>query len=145
MTRRRPPPEVAIAYDAFPKDARARLMEVRDLVFEAAAEASGAGPIREALRWGEPAFLTGPGIGSSIRLAWKPRTPSHVGAYFICNTNLVDRFRSMFGEELTFEGDRAILLPIDGDLPTPQLKRCFTEALTYHLAKKQRRRSVVAR
>lgn len=119
-------------------------MELRDLVFEAAAETPGVGPIREALRWGEPAFLTGPGIGSSIRLAWKPRTPDQAGAYFICNTNLVERFRSMFGEDLTFEGDRAILLPIDGDLPARQLKRCFAEALTYHLAKQRRRPSAIA-
>lgn len=129
------PPPVQAAFDAFPVDARLKLLEIRDLIFVTAAATPDVGPLKEAPRWGEPAYLTAPGVGSSVRLAWKPRTPDKVGVYFICRTSLVDRFRAMFPDEMDYEGDRAILLPVKGKLPTGPLSACIREALTYHVGR----------
>ena len=41
----------------------------------------------------------------------------------------------MYGDELGYEGDRAILLNLDDDLPVDKLKTCIELALTYHLRK----------
>lgn len=120
-------------------------MELRALLFETAAETASVGPIKETLRWGEPAYLTAPGIGSALRLAWKPRAPERVGLFVICSTDLLDRYRSFDLTGLELEGDRGLLIPIDGDLPKDALRRCMREALTYHIAKKAaRRRSTAA-
>lgn len=131
------PAPVAVAYDAFPPAARAKLLELRALVFRTAADTPGVGPLREALRWGEPAFLTAPGVGSTVRLAWKPRRPEMVGVYFVCRTGLVDRFRDMFPTSLEYEGDRTILLEIAAATPEPELQACLRAALTYRLARKR--------
>ncbi len=67
--RSRPMPAgVAAAFSVFPDRVRARLLEVRDLIFETAASAGGVGPLTETLKWGEPAYLTeATGSGSTIR------------------------------------------------------------------------------
>ena len=90
MTDRRSPPmqaDVAAAFAAFPERVRARLLEVRDLVFETAADLEDVGPLTETLKWGEPAYLTeATGSGSTIRLGWPKARPSHAAVYFNCKT-----------------------------------------------------------
>jgi hypothetical protein len=62
---------VAAAFSIFPAGVRARLLEVRELIFETAADIKGVGPLTETLKWGEPAYLTqATGSGSTIRLGW---------------------------------------------------------------------------
>ncbi|MEM1315687.1 MAG: DUF1801 domain-containing protein, partial [Pseudomonadota bacterium] len=51
------PAPVAAAFQAMPEALRPRLAELRALVLETA-EAEGAGPLAETLKWGEPAYLT---------------------------------------------------------------------------------------
>ena len=64
------PADVAAAFSGFPASVRARLLEVRDLIFETAVAIEGVGPLTETLKWGEPAYLTlATGSGSTIRLA----------------------------------------------------------------------------
>ena len=127
------PTPVADAFDAFPKEAQPTLMAARDLIFQVAASLPQIGPLKEALRWGEPAYLTSPGIGSTVRLGWKKQNPDECAIYFICRTNLIDRFRTEFGDSLKFEGDRAIRLKLNAQLPMAALKTCIGMALTYNL------------
>lgn len=127
------PADVAAAFAAFPELVRARLMEVRRLIFATAAETGGVGPLTETLKWGEPAYRTeATRSGSTIRLGL-PKSPAGMGAVlFNCRTTLVETFRAQFPETFVFQGNRAILLDPAAPLPTEQLAMCLATALTYH-------------
>jgi len=132
-----PEPDSAVrdVFASYPAAIRARLEEVRALIF-ATAEAENVGTLTETLKWGEPAYLTTQSkAGSTIRLGWKPSAPGQYAVYFNCRTTLVDTFRTLF-PELTFEGNRAIVLNESEDMPAGQLAVCIASALTYHRAKR---------
>jgi hypothetical protein len=130
------PPEVSAAFEACPPAIGARLLTVRRLIFETAAATDRVGPLTEMLRWGEPAYLTAAtGSGSTIRLGWPRATPDRGAVYFHCRTTLVATFRTLFSDELAFEGNRAILLDASDPLPEGPLAACLAIAMTYHLAR----------
>ena len=63
------PREVSRVFEAFPPPVRRRLLDVRKLIFATAKAHDDVGPLTEALKWGEPAYLTvETGSGSTIRL-----------------------------------------------------------------------------
>lgn len=129
-------PAVARVFEAYPEGVRDRMLELRDLLFEVAVGLPEVGPIEETLKWGEPAYLTSvTGSGSTVRMDWKAKAPEVCGLYFNCNTSLVETFRSLFGEALVFEGNRAVLVPVDGTFERDAVAACFTAALTYHKRK----------
>lgn len=115
--------------ESYPPPARARVQALRSLIAETAEELDL--ELVETLKWGEPAFLTKTKSGSTIRLGWKTKTPEVCAMYFICTTTLVEGFRSQFGDALRFEGNRAIVMPLDEAIPADLLKVCITDALTY--------------
>ncbi len=109
---------------------------LRALIAETARETPGVGGIAESLKWGEPSFAPArPRIGSSVRL--QERANGDVALMFICHTGLVDRFRERYGDTLTLEDNRAIVVSPQNDLPADALKHCIAMALTYHLAKRR--------
>jgi len=127
------PTEVASAFAAFPEPVRARLLEVRRLIFAKAAEIGGVDPLTETLKWGEPAYLTETThSGSTIRLGLSKSSESMGAVLFNCRTTLVETFRAQFPEAFVFQGNRAILLDPSAPLPTEQLSMCLAMALTYH-------------
>ena len=127
------PADVAAVFSAFPARVRARLLEVRELVFETAADTEGVGPLTETLKWGEPAYLTeATGSGSTIRLGWFRSPARDCAVLFNCRTTLVDDFRSQFPDVFAFEKNRALLLDASKPLPRPPLSTCLGMALTYH-------------
>ena len=102
-----------------------------------AKQTPGVGPLSEELRWGQPSFLTAEsGSGSTIRLDALRRDPAQVALYFHCQSGLVPQFREFYPGILTFESERAILLPVVGKLPRAALGHCISLALTHHLRKK---------
>jgi len=126
--------DVLRAFLAFPPAIQPKLMALRDLILATAAATPGVGPIEETLKWGEPAYLTSVSkSGSTIRIGWKKANPTQYAIYFICHTNLVARFRTLFPDELQFEGDRAIIFHQEDVVPTAALTACVAEALTYHI------------
>ena len=136
MTDRRPPPmpaEVAAAFSAFPERVRARLLEVRELIFETAADIKGVGPLTETLKWGEPAYLTqATGSGSTVRLGWLRSSERACAVLFNCRTTLIDDFRDQFSDVFAYEKNRALLLDAGKPLPEAPLRSCLGMALTYH-------------
>ncbi len=124
---------VAQLFERYPAQAKRKLLALRALIFEVAAATPGVGPLEETLKWGEPAYVTTQSkSGSTIRIDWKSAQPERVAIYFICHTNLVDTFRSMYRDVFTYEGDRALLFDLDGVLPTAELRDCIALTLTYH-------------
>ncbi|MCG8509509.1 MAG: DUF1801 domain-containing protein, partial [Rhodospirillales bacterium] len=133
-----PPAEVAAIFEGYPAAIGDRLMTVRRMIFETAA-AEAVGPLTETLKWGEPAYLTeATRAGSTVRLGWKPAAPDRFALYFNCNTSLVEDFRRLFPDRLSFEGNRAIVLKPSENLDNLPLGACIAMALTYHRNKNKR-------
>jgi hypothetical protein len=53
--------------------------------------------------------------------------------FFHCQTDLVGTFRELYPTELSYGGNRSILLDGEDDIPEPALRHCVALALTYHL------------
>ena len=116
--------------------AAARLLALRQLVLDTAAATPGVGEIEETLKWGEPAYLTSASkSGSTIRLGPVKSSPSQYALYFNCKTTLVDTFRTLFPQELRYDGNRAIVLDSTGAVPRDALAFCIQAALIYHRRK----------
>ncbi|MEP6833881.1 MAG: DUF1801 domain-containing protein [Gemmatimonas sp.] len=129
--------EVARTFASYPPAVRKKLMALRELILHTAAVTSGVGVLEESLKWGEPAYLTTESrSGSTVRIAWKKNRPSEYAMYFNCQTTLVDSFKFQFPTEFTYEGNRAIVFDVAGDVPMDALAHCVTAALTYHKSKK---------
>ena len=130
------PEEVRAVLAGYPPSVRAKLERIRALIFKVAVASEGVGPVTETLKWGEPAYLTTEtGAGSTIRLGWKKSVPEKFAMYFICRTDLVDTFRSLY-PELTCEGNRAVVFDVKEALPLDAVASCIEIALTYHLSRK---------
>jgi hypothetical protein len=125
--------DVAEVFRKYPPSMRKKLMDLRNLVYEAASETDGIGEVEETLKWGEPSYLVRG--GSTIRIDWKERSPDQYAMYFHCQTKLVDTFRELYGDRLKFEGNRAIVFRKDDPVPQEILKHCIALSLTYHSRK----------
>ncbi len=130
---------VSAVFDGYQGKTRQKLLALRNLIFRTAAQTPGVGELQETLKWGQPSYLTpATKSGSTIRIDAIKGDPDHVAVYFHCQTNLVSTFRDMYGDRLSFEGNRALILDTRSKLPEKELRHCLAHALTYHLAKKKR-------
>lgn len=131
-------PAVKELFESYPAPMRAKLLVLRELIFETAASTPGVGELDETLKWGEPAYATTQRkSGSPVRIAYKASRPTQYAMYFICHTNLVETFKTMFPNDFRFEGNRAIVFEAADSIPTQELSWCITAALTYHINKKK--------
>ncbi|PDT89993.1 hypothetical protein CO669_10980 [Bradyrhizobium sp. Y36] len=133
------PREVSRAFNALPAPIGKRLLQVRELIFAAAAAHDGVGKLTETLKWGEPAYLTDEsGSGSTIRLG-RLGDSDRAAVLFNCKTTLVDNFRDRFPDQFEYRQTRALLVPVTGRLPKQALSVCLSLALTYHLDRRGRK------
>jgi hypothetical protein len=133
-------PAVPALFDGYPKPVRSRLLALRKLILDTAKATRGVGRIEEALKWGQPSYLTSESkSGSTIRIDQVKAVPGQYAVYFHCQTNLVETFRELY-PDLRYSGNRAIVLDAKHKLPEAELRHCVGLALTYHLDKKSRRR-----
>ena len=119
-------------FDEYPENARVRLEELRNLVFQVVSELE-LGEVDETLKWGEPSYSVK--TGSPLRMDWKLKSPNNYYLFFNCQTKLVDTFRELYGDELVFQGNRAIVLSLSKPLPETVINSCLELALTYHQRK----------
>lgn len=128
------PDPVAAALARYPAPVRARLLEIRDLIFAVATETTGVGPLTETLRWGEPAYLTeATKSGTTIRLGSVRSAPRSCAVLFNCRTRLVETFRMQFSDDFAFSGNRATIVAAEGPWARASLATCLRAALTYHV------------
>ena len=126
-------PEVAQKFLSYPPLVREKLEQLRQLILDAAEESDAIPRLEEALRWGEPSYLAPK--GSTLRIDWKEAKPQQYAMYFKCTSKLVPSFRAVFGDELNYEGNRAIIFQMDQVIPQVTLKQCILAALHYHKLK----------
>jgi Domain of unknown function (DU1801) len=125
---------VKATLDAYPFAPRRQLLALRKLIHDTARNTEGVGPLEEALKWGQVSFLTTESkSGSTIRIDRVKGGDNQVAVFFHCQTNLVETFRERY-PELSYSGNRAILLDAKKKLPEAKLRHCVALALTYHLA-----------
>ena len=98
----------------------------------------GVGALQETLKWEQPSYLTAEtGSGSTIRIDQVKSGAKRYAVYFHCQTDLVETFRELYPTELSFGGNRSMLLEAGDELPHAALRHCIALALTYHLNKTQ--------
>ncbi|MCW5878308.1 MAG: DUF1801 domain-containing protein [Anaerolineales bacterium] len=71
-------PEVEAVFRRYPDFAREKLLELRDIILEAAGEIEEIQEVEETLKWGEPSYLVK--TGSTVRIDWKEKPPSNMGS-----------------------------------------------------------------
>ena len=126
-------------FSSYPKPVREKLLALRQMIFDVAKKTPGVGKLDEALRWGQPSYLTvETGSGSTIRIDHIKNGPDKYAMYFICTSGLIEDFRKLYKDDMKFEGNRSIVFNIGDRLPEAALRHCISLALTYHLRKKQR-------
>jgi len=126
-------PKVKDVFDAYPKTAQKQLLHLRELVITTASEIDGLEKLEEALKWGEPGYLTK--NGSTVRMDWKEKKPEQYTLYFKCTSSLVQTFKTVYKDKFKFEGKRAIVFQLNDKIPEKELKHCISLALTYHKVK----------
>lgn len=126
-------PQVSEKFDRYPEPIQNRLLFLRRLILETAAETESVGKVEETLKWGQPSYLSK--TGSTIRIDWDASTPQQYMMYFHCSSRLIDTFKELYRNRLVFEGNRAIVFKVDEEIPIDAIKSCITLALTYHLRK----------
>ena len=122
-------------FDSYPEPVKSRLLELRTIIFDVHSGLPKGGTLVETLKWGQLSYLTEkPKTGSTLRI--DASDEGSLSLYFICTTTLVDDFRSLYGDELTFVGNRELRLGSD-EFPVDQLRHCIAETFTYNLRKKR--------
>jgi hypothetical protein len=135
---RRADSAVAAMFESYPKPVKAKLLALRKLILDTAKKTRGVGAIEEALKWGQPSYLTSESkSGSTIRIDQVKAVPDQYAVYFHCQTNLVETFRELY-PDFSYSGNRAILLDAKAKLPEAELRHCVALALTYHSSKRKK-------
>lgn len=119
----------------YPEPHKSHLIEIRELILDTADTLELPDGIEETLKWGEPSYLPRkPRVGSTVRIG--KFDDNNVGLYFNCQTMLVESFRSMYGDELAYSKNRAVLFNLNEPLPKKIIQACSRKALRYHLDKR---------
>lgn len=132
--------DVPPAFTGYQPALRRKLLALRRLILDVAAQTEGVGPLQETLKWGQPSYVTTKsGSGTTVRIDAVKGDPRRYALYVNCQTDLVDTYRGLYSGELEFGGNRSILFDVDKPLAEPAVRHCIALALTYHLAKAKRR------
>ena len=106
----------------YPATLRPIMKKLRKLVREVAKSNADVGALVETLKWGQPSFLPKrPKTGTTVRMDVVSEKPARVALYFHCQTTLVETFRELYADALSFEGTRAIVLDASKPLPEDEL------------------------
>lgn len=128
------PKQTRDAFSGLPGHLKEKLFSLRELILETADENPAIGPLEETLKWGEPAFLTSATkSGTTIRINRHDKDDNQYAIYVHCQTDLLDRYRQLYGDTLTFDGNRAVVFNVADRMPQEAVKHCIAMALTYHL------------
>ncbi len=122
-------PAVEAVFNTFPDDVREGLLLLREQIFTVAKTSKTVTPITEALRWGQPAYLSK--TGSTLRLGI-PKTGGFA-IYAHCQTTIMSDFVRMFPEGFKVEGNRAIHFANQHEIDTDKLHFLISRAQTYKL------------
>ena len=128
---------VASVFKAYPPGIRAKLMALRELVFDTAEKTTDVGRLTETLKWGQPSYLTEEtGSGTTVRID-RLKAGDGYAVYFHCQSGLVGQFRELYPDTFKYQGKRAIVFDAKDRVPARELCHCLALALTHHARKKK--------
>ena len=107
-------PKVDEIFNNYPTEIRPKLLRLRQLVLDTAAETEIVDKLEETLKWGEPSYLTK--NGSTIRMDWKQKNPDQYAMYFKCTSKLIPTFKMLYSDKFNFEGNRAIVFNLTDEI-----------------------------
>ena len=113
---------------AAPKLARAQLMELRNLVL-GATDLS----LEETTRWGQHSFIPPRKFGTAGRLHWTPAAPDRAEMLVHCGTDVVARWRDLYGSRFAFDGKRAVHIPLVAPFASDAIAHMAAVALCYRI------------
>jgi hypothetical protein len=122
---------VKAVFDDYEPDTRERLLALRALIYETAAQTDGVGPLNETLKWGQISYLNP--AGTTLRIDTAPGSTDAIALYVHCQTSIVETLRARYDGLLAFEGTRCVILPDDGEVPPEVVRDCIRAAPTYRL------------
>lgn len=129
-------PGVKKAYDSLPAPHQRYAYEIRELIWQTVGELDLGCDVLETLKWGEPSYLpVKPRIGSTVRVGQFDE--QNLALYFNCQTMLVENFRSMFGKDVEYSKNRALLFKVSEAVPETIVKTCVSSTLRYHMDKRR--------
>jgi len=134
LPRRRQPfadERVAAAFERHPLTVRKALLRLRERIFEVARDEPRVGRLEETLRWGEPAYITHPRTGTTVRIDAK--TSASYSMFVHCQTDLLSTFRSLYPEAFEYIGSREVRFAASREPAPGPLRHCIALALTYRL------------
>lgn len=124
--------KVEKAFDLEDVEARRGLLALRALILDTAAELPAVGRIEEALRWGQPAYLTPDSkSGSTLRLG-VPKS-ARFGVFVHCQSQLIPEYLTTFPAWDRVEGTRAVLFDHSSEVEPLRHGWLIKRALTYHV------------
>lgn len=126
-------PRVKVKFKSYPKEVKAKMEYLRQLILETAKAEESIVALEETLKWGEPSYLAKK--GSTLRMDWKEKNPAQYAMYFKCTSKLVPTFKELYGDLFKYENNRAILFDINEQIPEKELKECIGLTLKYHTVK----------
>jgi len=128
-------PHVAAVFAALPAPLQPPLLALRTLIYDVAGDL----PLGETLKWGEPAYRPrAPRTGTTIRINALRGSTTHYALYVPCQTNLIEIYRDLYADHLSFEGKRAIILNAADPRPEAILRHCVALAFGYHSDRRAR-------
>jgi hypothetical protein len=130
------PPEVRAVFDACPDPVRTGLMRLRRMILTRAGALPGVGRVSEALRWGQPAYLT-PDTGAACSLRIGPCPGAGFALFVHCQTGLISAFIDGPGAGLRRQGNRAVQFDSANEVPEV-LGMLIEGALTWHQTRRGR-------
>lgn len=132
MTQPFDDPAVKAVFDSFPPDIRDMALTLRDLIFEVADDTPQAGHIEEALRWGQPSYLTPETkSGSTLRIGEAKGGGCAIFAH--CATDIISTYAATFHDCERIEGNRAVIFKDASEIVPDRLRLLIFHGLTYHL------------
>lgn|GEM_PF-4196076 len=82
------------------------------------------------------------GRGQLFGLGWfadsnrlEGQTAGAIKVFFHCQTQLVATFREIYSDAFTYEGNRAVVIPLHADIGQTPLRHCLLLALQYRSLK----------
>lgn len=110
-----------------------RLLAVRALIHDIAANDTSIGRLEESLKWGQISFATmHPKSGTPIRIDGDMEMGTY-SVYVPCRANVITGFRAVHPDMFTYHGNREIRLDLNVPMPEKELTLFLNTALRYYL------------
>jgi len=131
MTHPTMPTPVRDVINSYPAPVRDGVLRLRSVIMDVAEGLPKIGPLEEALRWGQPAYLTPQtGAGSTLRLG--PHKQASFAIFAHCRTTIIASYAQAFPGWDRLDGNRAVLFDDPGQIEPERLAHLIRHALCYH-------------